>query len=124
VTHEEETEVPPGTPILSESIGLAVEGVVTYLTRGGRRIAAVVPVELAESIPPAPPAEGDNSAPRAGGCQRILEQLAREQGVRPVTDPAELLGPGMPDDEFAAFFKAATSGRSCETDLPRDPGAS
>ncbi len=42
---------------------------------------------------------------------RSLEELRREQGVRPVGSTEELRGPGMPTEEFAAFFAAAMSGR-------------
>jgi len=90
----------------------AAAGTITYLTRDGRRIAAIVPADLAESLLPEPSAEEDDLVLSVEESRRRFEQLAREQGVQPVADPAELRGPGMPEKEFRAFHEAVMSGRS------------
>jgi hypothetical protein len=59
-----------------------------------------------------PRADDTPSAPE----NRLIEQLAREQGVKPVTSMDELPSDSMPEGEFRTFFEAAT-GRP----LPSDP---
>jgi hypothetical protein len=108
---DKEIEVPVGSPVLDHLLAAAMIGTVTYLTREGRRIAAVVPADIAESLlhdPLGQEAE-DGPAP-AGTGRRRLQDLIREHGVRPVPDPAELHGAEMAD--FDEFFSAAMSARS------------
>jgi transcriptional regulator with XRE-family HTH domain len=112
---EQETQVPADSPVIGQLADAAASGTVTYLTRDGRRIAAVVPADLAEAVLPEPPvADDDDLVLSTAASRRKLQQLAREQGVQPVTDPAELRGPGVPDDEFEAVHATVMSGRSQE----------
>jgi antitoxin (DNA-binding transcriptional repressor) of toxin-antitoxin stability system len=104
---EREIDVPAGLAFLAQLMERAEAGRVTYLTHKGHRIATVVPADVVETVRRAF-AEVDavtESRPPT------VEQLAREQGVQPVTDPAELRGPGMDEEEFRAFYEAVTSGR-------------
>jgi hypothetical protein len=93
---DQEIELPAGSPVLEQLEDAVASGTVTYLTRWRRGVAAIVPADLAASA--------DESLQR-------LEQVRRAQGVRPVRDPAELRGVGMPEKEFQASFEVATSGR-------------
>lgn len=47
--HAYEFEVPEHSPAPTEAVDRAVDGNVVYLTRSGRRVAAVVPAERAEA---------------------------------------------------------------------------
>jgi hypothetical protein len=108
----DEIEVPADAPALNQAVDAAGRGTVTYLTRQGRRVAAIVPSLLAEAVLFEPSAgEADNPRLSVEEARRRLEQLARVQGVYPVGDPAELRGPDMPDDEFEAFHSAAMTDR-------------
>jgi hypothetical protein len=108
---DQEIEVPVGFPFLDHLMAAAMIGTITYLTREGRRIAAVVPADIAESPVHDPLGQEAEDAPAAGGAgRRKLQDLIREQGVRPVQDPAELRGEEMAD--FDEFFSAAMSARS------------
>jgi hypothetical protein len=108
---DQEIEVPVGFPLLDHLIAAAMIGTVTHVTREGRRIAAVVPADLAESLVHDPLGEEAEDGPAPGGAgRRKLQDLIREQGVRPVQDPAELRGEEMAD--FDQFFSAAMSARS------------
>jgi antitoxin (DNA-binding transcriptional repressor) of toxin-antitoxin stability system len=108
---DQEMEMPAGSPVLGQLVDAVANGTVTYLTQEGRRVAAVVPADLAESIVPARPTDGDDDLVlSAAESRRRLEQLRREQGVQPIKDPADLRGPGMPEEEARAFSEAATSG--------------
>jgi hypothetical protein len=108
---DQEIEIPMGSPFLDGLLSAAMIGTVIYLTREGRRIAAVVPADIAESLLNDPLGEEENGDPAPGGGagRRRLQQLIREQGVRPVEDPAELRGAEMVD--FDEFFSAAMSAR-------------
>jgi antitoxin (DNA-binding transcriptional repressor) of toxin-antitoxin stability system len=110
MTHQE-IEIPEDLAILNQAVDAAAAGTVTYLTRDGHRVAAVVPVELAEPAPPEPSAavEEDDLVLSAAESRRRLDQLAREQGVPPLTDPAELRGEPMDADEAEAFSAAVRS---------------
>jgi hypothetical protein len=108
---DRDVEVPAGwSPFLDRLIAGARVGSVRYLTRDGQRVAAVVAADMAESMFDEPPLDDDDPlvAPAAG--PPTLADLQRAQGVRPVDDPAELRGPGMPD--FDQFFAAVMSARS------------
>jgi hypothetical protein len=85
-------EVPLGSPILEHLLALATIGGFQYLTRNGRRVAAVIPADIAESLQAEP---GDlDDGPDDGPL---------------VTDPARLRGTPIPDyDEWQA---AITAGR-------------
>lgn len=48
MTASHDYELPPHTAAPAEAVDAAVEGQVVYLTRNGQRIAAIVPVGLAE----------------------------------------------------------------------------
>jgi hypothetical protein len=96
--------------ILNQAVDAVATGTVTYLTRDGHRVAAVVPVELAEPAPPEPSAAVDDDLVLSvAESRRRLDQLAREQGVLPVSDPAELRGEPMDGDEAEAFSEAVRS---------------
>jgi len=60
-------------------------------------------------------AEKELQDPRYGGCWDNLsaEELARRQGVKPVTDVKELYGPGDPAD-WEGFDEALEQWRSTE----------
>jgi antitoxin (DNA-binding transcriptional repressor) of toxin-antitoxin stability system len=94
---DQDVELPSGSPILEQLVDAVASGTVTYLTRWGRRVAAIVPADLAAS---------------AHESLHRLGQLRRAQGVQPVMDPAELRGLGMPEKEFQAFFEAPRRGGS------------
>jgi hypothetical protein len=83
---------------------------ITHLTRDGRRVAAVVPVDIAESVLRQPPGGDDDDHPLAAGPRRTLAELCREQDVWPVEDPGEPRGEELPD--FDEFFAEAMSARS------------
>jgi len=108
---DRELEVPAGSPVLDELVSAAERGAFIRLTRNGRRVAAVVPAEIAESLL-REPFDEDDDHPEPPGDQgrRTLGDLWLEQGVPVVTDPAELRGEGFPD--FDQFFSALTSARS------------
>jgi hypothetical protein len=103
-----EIEVPPGWPLFDHLLIEAMSGAVTYLTRDGRRLAAVVPADVAESMLQEP-ADGDADDPPPLGPPRTLDELRREQGIDPVTDPASLRGEELAD--FDQFLAAMTSAR-------------
>jgi hypothetical protein len=109
---DQDIEVPLGSPVLDHLLAAAMAGTVTYLTRQGRRVAAVLPADIAESVLQEPPGQDDDGrpVPPAGAGRRTLAQLRREQGVQPVQDPAELRGAELAD--FDQFFSAAMSARS------------
>jgi len=86
---------------LSKLMDRADAGLITYLTHKGQRIATVVPADVVEMIQRAF-AEDDDAVAES---RRKVEQLAREQGVQPVTDPAELRGPRMDEEEFRGFMR-------------------
>jgi hypothetical protein len=107
---DQEIEVPAGFPFLDRLVAAAMIGAVTYITREGRRVAAVLPADIAESILHDPLGHEEEDGPAPGGAgRRELQDLIREQGVRPVQDPAELRGEEMAD--FDDFFSAAMSAR-------------
>jgi hypothetical protein len=56
VRTEQEIEMSVASPVLAQLVDSATGGTITYLTREGRRLAAVVPADLAESLAPEPPA--------------------------------------------------------------------
>jgi hypothetical protein len=109
MTHQD-IEIPQDLTTLNQAVEAAITGTVTYLTREGNRVAAIVPADLAEPLPSEPPAD-DALILSVDESRRRFGQLAREQGVQPMTDPAELRGPGMDEGEFRAFRAAVTSGR-------------
>jgi hypothetical protein len=108
-----DVEIPEGLPVVDHLVAAAMIGTVSYVTREGRRVAAVVPADIAESMLQDPPDAPDDDHPGPGGGgarRRMVEELCREQGVRPVQDPDELDGVEMAD--FDEFFSAAMSARS------------
>jgi hypothetical protein len=114
---DQEIEIPAGWPLLDRLLAAAMTGAVTYLARDGRRVAAVLPADLAESIVNEPlPGDGDDHPVSAAGPRPTLDDLQREQGIRPVEDPAELRGEEMAD--FDQFFSAAMSARAGEQPPP------
>jgi hypothetical protein len=114
MTHQE-IEIPEDLAVLHQAVDDATTGMVTYLTREGQRVAAIVPVDLAGALASEPAGEDDlawgDLILSVDESRRRFHQLAREQGVEPVTDPAELRGPGMDEEEFRAFYEAVTAGR-------------
>ncbi len=87
MTHQE-IEVPEDPAVLNQAVDAATGGTVTYLTRQGQRLAAIVPAELVELLLPEPYTDADHLGLSVDKSRRRLELLARVQGVRPVTDPA------------------------------------
>ncbi len=98
-----EIEVPPGSGLLEYLLHRTRRGGRVYLTRDGRRLAGVVPADVAESID-----TGEGATlPR----RRTLDEIRWEQGVEPVGDPAELQGEVLAEAEFAEFYAAVMSAR-------------
>ena len=79
----QEVEIPEGSPALDQVVDAATAGTVTYLTREGQRLAAIVPAELAEFLLPEPAVEDDDPGLSADKSRRRLEVVARAQGVQP-----------------------------------------
>ena len=100
-----EIEVPRGSSLLEHLLHRTRLGGRVYLTRDGRRVAGVVPADVAESID----TEEDGPNPPR---RRTLDELRWEQGIEPVEDPAELQGETLPDAEFAEFYAAVMSART------------
>jgi len=110
--HDKEIEVPAGFPPLDRALSATADGATIYLTRDGHSVAALVPAAVAKSILqefPVEDDEDDHPEPPTDRGERTLDDLWREQGVQPVTDPAELRGEAFPD--FDQFFAAVTAGR-------------
>jgi len=116
MTHQE-IEIPKDLAVLHQAADATATGIVTYLTREGQRVAAIVPVDLAEVLPAEAAGEEDDDLAlddlilSVEESQRRFHQLAREQGVEPVRDLAELRGPGMDEEEVRGFYEAVVSGR-------------
>src|SRR2546426_168340 len=94
MTHQE-IEIPEDLAFLSKVMERAEAGLVTYLTHQGRRIGVVVPADVVDTIRHALVEAEDDLVLSEAESDRRFHQLAREQGVEPVRDPAELRGPGM-----------------------------
>jgi hypothetical protein len=106
-----EIEIPEDLAILNQAVDAATDGTITYLMRDGRRLAALIPAELAELLLPGRATDADPGR-SADKSRRRLELLARVQGVEPSTDPDELRGPEMSEEEARAFHAAVVAGRT------------
>lgn len=107
---DRDLEVPAGSPVLDELVSAAERGACIRLTRNGRRVAAIVPADIVESLLREPFDEDDeHPEPPVDQGRRTLGDLWLEQGVPVVADPAVLRGEGFPD--FDQFFSALTSER-------------
>jgi antitoxin (DNA-binding transcriptional repressor) of toxin-antitoxin stability system len=84
--HAFEYEVPPDSPAPADAVEAAVEGEVVYLTRRGRTVAAVVPVEVAAAGAAALTALED-----AIDLREAREALARIQAGEPTVPHADVL---------------------------------
>jgi hypothetical protein len=92
--HSPNIEVPPASSVILERImHLTQEGATFYLTRNGEQITGLGPARLLQAALMWP---GD------------LDD-ADDAPIRPITDPARLLGPGVPD--FDRWFNNVMSDR-------------
>jgi antitoxin (DNA-binding transcriptional repressor) of toxin-antitoxin stability system len=92
VTAAHDYELPPHSAAPAEAVDAASEGQVVYLTRNGRRIAAIVPANLAEH------------AEQAGG---LLRQRLADAGLLAKADPLDT----EPPDPAAVAAARRRAGR-------------
>jgi hypothetical protein len=84
-TAAREIELPRGSTVFEHFLQVALSGGVLYLTRHGRRVAAIVPADVAESFEAAEP----DREPGAG-LREILEDAEARVGPVPPEIAAEV----------------------------------
>jgi hypothetical protein len=83
--HSREVEMPAGALLFEHFAAVAGAGGTVYLTRGGRRVAAVVPADVAESLDDTEP----DFDPQAA-LQELLDDAERRVGPVPPEIAAEV----------------------------------
>lgn len=94
--------------VLDHLVDSAQRGYIGYITRDGRPVAAIVPADAAASLLDDEFGDesllDDDDARRSAGPPDVAE-LARQQGVRSIADPAERRGEQLSD--FEELFATA-----------------
>jgi antitoxin (DNA-binding transcriptional repressor) of toxin-antitoxin stability system len=99
--------------ILDQLVDSAARGYIGYITRDGQPVAAIVSADVAASL--LEDEFGDDTLldlddARHGAGPPEVADLARQQGVPPVTDPAERRGRQIPDiDELMSVAPPCSS---------------
>jgi hypothetical protein len=82
---DREVEMPSGARLFEHFAAVAGNGGIVYLTRGGRRVAAVVPADVAESLD-----DGDRDFDPQAALQELLDDYDRRNGPIPPEIAAEV----------------------------------
>lgn len=83
--YSREIEVPPSSPVFATIVRHALDGGFLYLTRHGRRVAAIVPVEVADNLE-----EEDSDRDRQADLQELLDEAEGRLGPVPPEIQAEV----------------------------------